>query len=200
MVLNFPSLKLLCPKLPLCLNHQVTLFCFVMVIYEDKIYRATWLAAFTLVLASVSLDKTFDGFLHPHPNSYHHASPLLSGPSCVFKGRMEGERERRRQRKGGDRIPITASGWQQELCNLKTSKIRCDIYADAGKSQTNVIPRSPREQAYLVKEHILPVMKKHLCISNPTPAKITSQSISEVIKAKVGIRSRSGSGEVHFEG
>lgn len=113
-----------------------------------------------------------------------------------WKGREKEEDKGR----GGDRIPITASGWQQELCNLKTSKIRCDIYADAGKSQTNVIPRSPREQAYLVKEHILPVMKKHLCISNPTPAKITSQSISEVIKAKVGIRSRSGSGEVHFEG
>lgn len=72
-------------------------------------------------------------------------------------------------------------------------------YADAGKSQTNVIPRSPREQAYLVKEHILPVMKKHSCISNPTPAKTTSQSNSEVIKAKVGIRSRSGSGEVHLK-
>jgi len=69
--------------------------------------------------------------------------------------------------------PIRASGQQQQLCNLKTSKIRCDIYVDAGKSQTNIILRSPCEQAYLVKERIFPVMKNHLCISNPTPAKTT---------------------------
>lgn len=105
-------------------------------------------------------------------------TPLLSRGACGLKGRKEGERGRKetkgREEVGvGGRIPIRASGQQQQLCDLKTSKLRCDIHVDAGKSQTNVILRSLCEQAYLVKERIFPVMENHLCISNPTPAKTT---------------------------
>lgn len=116
------------------------------------------------------------------------------------EGEKRGRGKERKRQGWGDREKerketntITASEQQQQLCNLKTSEIRCGIYVDTGKSQ---IPRALCEKGYPVKQHGLPAMKHHLCISTPT----TPQTNSEAIKAKVGIESRRGRREVHLEG
>lgn len=99
------------------------------------------------------------------------------------KGRGGVERGRRSQLQDSN---------NEQLYNLKTSKIRCDFHEDTGKSQSNISHRSLCEKGYPIKEQSsceeqsLMYLQTHPCQIQPP------QSKSGVIKAKVKIGSRTG--------